>query len=239
MGGSNGGRAINAYPDVEGEVTLDIELGALEMQPLNLKGCVHEFGHALGLPHIGPNPSVDLGNTLMGPINKVYASRLPEGESDYRVYLSETSAAMLACHPIFQSGPPSEKTGSPRIGITDLAFEELSENRFKVEGVVASDVTAHSAVLLDSPRGFGDYWARSYRTQVDEDGKFSIVVTDPYPAPRGSLSLYVCLEDGRNSAVGMREASQRGIIEISYEGRVGERTFTPKPAGEGGQRRQR
>jgi len=54
MGGRDWGRAINRYPDVDGEISIDTDLGAEALWPMNLKGCVHEFGHALGLPHIGP-----------------------------------------------------------------------------------------------------------------------------------------------------------------------------------------
>ena len=105
-----GGRAINAYPIAEGEVTPSIDLAAKAMWPLSLKGCIHEFGHALGLPHIGPKPDLKLGNTLMGPINKVFVAKWPECADDPRVYLSEASAAMLAHHPIFADHPETQSS---------------------------------------------------------------------------------------------------------------------------------
>ena len=41
-----------------------------ELNNMAIKGTIHEFGHALGLPHIGPRPGRKLGNTLMGPIQQ-------------------------------------------------------------------------------------------------------------------------------------------------------------------------
>ena len=69
-----------------------------ENHEMAIKGTIHEFGHALGLPHIGPRPGVKLGNTLMGPTNRVFCSRT--GPDDPRVYLSEASAAALWKHPV-------------------------------------------------------------------------------------------------------------------------------------------
>lgn len=92
-GSTSGGVAINAYPTANATITPGTDLATPEMRDLKLKGAMHEFGHGLGLPHIGPKPSVNAGNTLMGPINNAYESSLPPGESDTRVYLNEASAA--------------------------------------------------------------------------------------------------------------------------------------------------
>lgn len=228
-GGRNGGRSINAYPIAEGEVTPDIDLAAKEMWPLNLKGCIHEFGHALGLPHIGPKPSLQLGNTLMGPINKAFAAKAPGKEAEPRVYLTEASAAMLAKHPLFTPGTQAKGVRPYEIEVSNLTFEETSVNEFKVKGSVKSEVRAHSVIILDSQRGFGDYWARSYCAKVGDSGKFSVTVSDPFDSPRGILTLFFSLEDGRNSATGKKEMLQGDRIEICYEGDAGERKFTQQP----------
>ncbi len=226
MGGRNGGRAVNAYPAADGDVTPTIEIAAKEMWPLNLKGCIHEFGHALGLPHIGPKPSLQLGNTLMGPINKVFAARLPAGKEEPRVYLSEASAAMLARHPLFASRAPAEGEELPGIKVPNLTFDETPEGTLTVKGIAAGEAKAHSVVILDSQRGFGDYWARSYCAAVNGEGEFSVRIDEPFDGQRGKLALFFCLQDGRNTGTGQREALQRDFIEIQYEGRAGARTFT-------------
>lgn len=224
-----GGRSINAYPVAKGIVTPDIDLASKEMWPLNLKGCIHEFGHALGLPHIGPKPSQKRGNTLMGPVNKAFAARLSEKEEDSRVYLSEASAAMLVRHPLFASSPRVEGAGSYEIKVSHLSFEEAPGNVFKVKGTVTSKVKVDSVVILDSQRGFGDYWARSYCARVSDKGEFSVIVSDSFDGRRGKLTLFFCLEDGRNSATGKREVLQGDFIEIYYEGDAGERRFKRQP----------
>lgn len=228
-GGRNGGRAINAYPIAEGTVAPDVDLAAETMWPLKLKGCIHEFGHALGLPHIGPRPSVKRGNTLMGPVNKAFAAKAPGKKLEPRVYLSEASAAMLAKHPLFTSGTKVEAVRPCEIEVSNFSFEETPAGDIKVKGIVKSNVGIHSAVVLDSPRGFGDYWARSYCAKVGGGGKFSVVVSDPLDGTRGILSLFFSLADGRNSATGKREVLHGDRIEIRYEGDAGKRKFTKQP----------
>ncbi|MDV6032581.1 MAG: hypothetical protein F9B45_21350 [Phycisphaera sp. RhM] len=66
---------------------------------LTLKGCIHEFGHGLGLPHIGPKVELGKGNTVMGPVNRIYAYHKMPNRT--KAYLSEASAAILSTHPVF------------------------------------------------------------------------------------------------------------------------------------------
>ena len=37
-----------------------------------LKATVHELGHAFGLSHTGPDPALNLGNSLMGQIGRAH-----------------------------------------------------------------------------------------------------------------------------------------------------------------------
>ncbi len=72
------------------------------MWALNLKGCIQEFGHALGHSHLSPKPLTQLGNTLMGLISRAFKAYAKLDYEEPQVYLSEASAAMLVYHPIFQ-----------------------------------------------------------------------------------------------------------------------------------------
>lgn len=228
-----GGRSINAYPAAEGNVSLEVELGAKEMWPLNLKGCIHEFGHALGLPHIGPKPSLDLGNTLMGPINRAFAAKSDLKVEEPRVYLSEASAAMLAKHPLFSSSGGAVSPRSRQVEVSDLLIENVESGGVILRGNVASNVMPHTAVVFDTSaqRGLGDYWTRSYCGAVGDDGKFMLEVSEPFDSPKGTLKIFFCLEDGHNSAIGNRGVMQGGYLSFEYEGSPGDRKFTPVEPG--------
>ena len=193
------------------------------MWPLKLKGCIHEFGHALGLPHIGPNPSKKLGNTLMGPINTAYASKMKE---DTRVYLSEAGAAMLVKHPLFANSQQVESLDLQAIKAPDISVTETANNTFKFQGTVTSKAKVHSVIVLDSPRGFGDYWTRSYCAKIGDTGEFSVDVNDIFDSPKGKVMIFFCLDNGLNSASGQREVGRSDFIEFSYEGAANERKFT-------------
>ena len=220
-GDRDGGRAINIYPTADGEISPTIDLSAPEMWPLNLKGCLHEFGHALGLPHIGPKPSSQLGNTLIGPVNRTYAKRLPEKQSDSRVFLCAASATLLAKHPLFVSQRPIRPAGKEPIKVVDLTLTETPNHTIAVQGAVTGQAKAHSVMVLDSDRRRGDYWSRSYPTKVGDDGEFQLSLDEPFDSPKGFLTLYVCLEDGRNKATG-----PTGVMRFRYEGKPGERRLT-------------
>ncbi|MCH1407737.1 MAG: hypothetical protein L7V87_01785 [Verrucomicrobiales bacterium] len=88
-----GGININAYPKGDELIPTDAELATGKLNDMAIKGTIHEFGHALELPHIGPRPEVDLGNSLMGPVNRAYWSR--SGFVHVRVYLTQASAFAL------------------------------------------------------------------------------------------------------------------------------------------------
>ena len=226
MGGRDWGRAINRYPDIDGNISIDADLGAEELWPLNLKGCVHEFGHALGLPHIGPKLAEENGNTLMGPINRAFAKRTTGKPFDSRVYLSETSAAMLAKHPLFSKTHIDYSKPDYKINISGLEIEEKENHSIHVHGHANCTEEIHSINALDSPKRFGDYWSRPYRADVEKDGAFSLLVNHPFEDPKGSLSIYFSLDDGRNSATGEKEVLQRDIVTVKYNGQPGNRTFT-------------
>lgn len=225
MGSRDSGRAINRYPDGPGAVSPNVPIAAKAMWELNLKGCIHEFGHALGLPHIGPKPIEKRGNTLMGPINKAFANKSPTKQKEPEIYLSVASAAMLAKHPLFSRNASLEKAKPNPISISNLSITENEDHCISINGNVTGKAKAHSVVVLDSSKGFGDYWSRPYATKIDKNGAFSLTLDDPWDAPKGGLTLYLCLEDGRNTATGKRESLQKDVISIPYSGNLRNRTF--------------
>ena len=225
-GGRDFGRAINRYPDVEGDIPIDAELGSQALWPMNIKGCVHEFGHALGLPHIGPKLEETNGNTLMGPINRAFAKRTEGQAFDERVYLSEASAAMLAFHPLFSKTHIEYSNANYSINLSGLTIEETEDKHIHVHGSASCTEDIHSVIALDSPRRFGDYWSRPYRAPVKENGDFSLLVDHPFEEAKGSLSVFFSLETGHNTTKGGREVLQQGVMTVQYTGKPGERSFT-------------
>lgn len=225
-GGRDSGRAINRYPDVEGDIPIEAELGSKAMWSMNIKGCVHEFGHALGLPHIGPKLEETNGNTLMGPINRAFAKRTEGAPFDERVYLSEASAAMLAFHPLFSKTHIEYSDANYSINLSGLTIKETDDNHIHVHGSASCTEDIHSVIALDSPRRFGDYWSRPYRAPVEKDGNFSLLVDYPFEEPKGSLAIFFSLDSGHNTTKGGREVLQQGVMTVQYTGKPGERTFT-------------
>lgn len=222
-GNATGGTAINKYPVGAGEFGQTLELAAPSMVKAKAKGMIHEFGHALGLPHNGPRPGVQLGNSLMGPINRSYDRKVGAGES--RVYLNETSAAILWKHPVFRAAS-SRKPELPRMvqAIEVKVEEDAAGSTFTVTGKLRSDQSAHTAIVFDSAdRGFGDYWTRSYTGAFDDQGQFSLQVKEPFDS--GKLMLFFCFESGVNTGNDEKQLMQGAVIEIPYSGVAGERIF--------------
>ena len=218
-----GGIAINAFPVGEGTFDSAAAMASPKLADAKVKGAIHEFGHALGLPHIGPRPGRQLGNSLMGPVNRAYWGKT--GSDETRVYLSSVSAAMLWRHPIFQTAKIGEPT-SLKIEPKDLrALEE--DGQIIVRGRLVTDRKAHSAVLLDSERGrFGDYWARPYVGTVDpETGAFRIVVAEPFE--RGMLHLSFSFENGLTTADGTMPFQRGTDLKFTYAGEPDSRKISP------------
>lgn len=223
IGGGNStyGTAINEYPPGTGPIRQNMDLASKKMADLKIKGMMHEFGHGLGLPHNGPRPDLNLGNSLMGPINRIYSSRTRS--RDTRVYLNPASAALLWKHPVFQIKTPPKPTLPRLVDLTGLTAKENKDGTFEVHGHLKSSVDAHSVVLFDSrDNKFGDYWSRSYVGEIN-DGQFKILVKDPFD--EGTIFLCFCFDNGVNSADGKSHFSRKSVVQIPYAGKPGKRKF--------------
>ncbi len=196
-GGGNalhGGTSTSIYdPSDEGHLRLDDDLGSDEQARLKSKGSIHELGHALGLPHIGPLDEDGFGNSLMGPVIKAYRNKHPD---ETRVYLTEASAAMLWKHPLF-SGTTQDRAVTPALDFADITFtHDKQAGKVIVAGKVVSDHTAHSVVVAnESDATRNDYWRKSYVGRVGEDGTFRVEV-DELDEADGFLRIVSCFDNG-------------------------------------------
>lgn len=195
-GGGNarrGGTSTSIYdPAAQGKLVIAHELGGDEV-PMNSKASIHELGHALGLPHIGPLQNDQLGNSLMGPIVRAYQSRFPD---EPRVYLTKASAAMLWKHPLF-SGTSKDRDVTPTFDIEKFAVTyDKDKNRFIVEGKVAADYPAHSIVIGNaSSADRSDYWRKCFAGNIAKDNTFRIEI-DELESADGQLLIVCCFNNG-------------------------------------------
>src|SRR5690606_18294486 len=90
---AQGGLSQVNYTNIAGKIAVDDDIASPFLEEITLKGCIHEFGHALGLPHNGPLEQADLGMPLMGATIINYRNRMKNKER--RGYLSDASAAIL------------------------------------------------------------------------------------------------------------------------------------------------
>lgn len=111
-----GGWAIVNFENRPGAITPRAQMAAGFHETFILKGRVHELGHALGLPHVGPLASDRLGNTLMGPRTALFWRAA--GRKEDRVHVSEAEAALLGKHWVF-SGTTAGCGVLPAVRVAD------------------------------------------------------------------------------------------------------------------------
>jgi hypothetical protein len=151
----------------------------------------------------------------MGPNQDVYLER-KQPDPD-KVYLPESSAAMLWKHPIF-SGTTKDRQRQPNMKLVDYkATYSRSADRITVSGKLVTDLPAHTVQLFDDLGHPKDtYWYRSHVGRIAPDGTFRIVVDHPARA-NGRFWISFCFENGMVSGDGVGVAfDDRGEIVKSY-----------------------
>jgi hypothetical protein len=211
----DGGWAMVNYDTLPGEIRPDLGLAEGFNGEFFLKGTIHELGHAFGLPHIGPDVALGLGNSLMGPTTAAYANRkYPKPE---HVYLSESSAAMLWKHPIF-SGTAMDRVRLPSVKLVDYkpVFNRTNDT-VTVSGRLIADQPAHSVVLIDDlGRPRDEYWVQSHAARIGLDGIFQIKIRKPAKVA-GHYRILFCFENGLVTGDGAGVTfDNRGDIRKSY-----------------------
>jgi hypothetical protein len=193
---AHGGWALVNYDSRPGTIRPEAELGEGFNATFTLKGCIHELGHAFGLPHVGPNPGKRLGVSLMGPNFDEYVARVTAARGETRVYLTDLSAAMLWKHPLF-SGTGEAREVMPRVRMADYKPRfDRARRRVSLRGMLVADRPAHTVVVLDladAPQG--SYWSRGYAARLADDGSFRVDVTEPV-ATNGHYRIMFCFDNG-------------------------------------------
>lgn len=220
----DGGSAIVNYDTIPGAIRPELNPAEGFNREYFLKGTIHELGHALGLPHIGPDPALGLGNSLMGANNDVYAERkYPKSD---RCYLTEASAAMLWKHPVF-SGSAKDRQRQPAVELVQYQpTYSKAANRITLAGRLVSDMPAHSVVVFDDLGNPEDeYFHRSHVARVGPDGRFHVAVERPARAD-GHFRILFCFDNGIVTGDGVGVVfNNRGAIRKGYRFRDGHYLF--------------
>ena len=220
-----GGWAMINYDSVPGEIRPELSFTTGFNRECRLKSTIHELGHAFGLPHLGPDPTLGLGNSLMGPNPGEYATRFYP--HDDRVYLSAAAAAMLWRHPIF-SGRPRDGFAPPRVKLVDYQpVFNAADNTVTINGRVVATPLPHSVVLLDTRGSTDEYWFPNYASRLASDGTFRLTINQPAKTDGVYLILF-CFDNGLVSGDGAHATfEKRGQIQKFYAYREGQFHFAP------------
>jgi regulation of enolase protein 1 (concanavalin A-like superfamily) len=220
----DGGWAMVNYDSLPGDFRPDLGPAEGFNGQCFLKGSIHELGHAFGLPHVGPDLGFELGNSLMGPTNAIYASRkLPKPD---QAYLTESSAAMLWKHPIF-SGDTRNRFDLPKLRLVN--YESVFDRTIDsvvIAGKLESDQSAHSVVLIDDRGQKDEYWFPSYVGRIGPGGRFRIIIHEP-ARTSGRYRILFCFDNGLVTGDGVRVMfDNQGYIRKSYRFLDGEFQFS-------------
>lgn len=225
-GDRNGnGLTLLVWQTAEGDFSPDDPLAGGVPDQINLKGYLHELGHTMNLPHIGPSEKHDLGMSLMGPNARSY--RQARSSREERVYLTPAVAALIWKQPQM-TGRFDPNPTMPKVDVRNFrAVFNARDQRFQLTGRLVSDVRAHSIVAIDIPdEGPGDYWKKGYLARLNGDGEFELHVDELLPSS-GVIKAVFCFENGIFTGNGAG-AGFRHAAEIPYEFSGGRYRVVPK-----------
>lgn len=201
----DGGWAVLNYTNIKGDIDPDGELVSDFHHELFLKGAIHEFGHGLGLPHIGPKVELKRGNSLMGPVTRIYRARnLPKPDEGY---LTEASAAILSTHPVF-TGDATARGKTPATSFENLDLQyNAAAGAVVLKGKLTGKHPIHRIIVIDDRDDKpGAYWVKGYVAKPNDEGQFSVSIERPKTCS-GNLQLLAVYTNGAVTGDGIR----RGI----------------------------
>jgi len=207
------GIAMLVWHDFDEPLPDDDRIAGGVADRINLKGYLHELGHTMSLPHIGPSDRHGLGMSLMGPNARSYRSARSNQED--RVYLTPAVAALIWKQPQM-TGRFETELQLPKFNLRGFAARfDRRQRRFVLSGRLSSDIAAHSVVAIDLPEtGLGDYWKKTYCTRLDENGAFTLPI-DELEQSSGVVKVVFCFDNGvftaKETGVGFRNA-----LEVPY-----------------------
>jgi hypothetical protein len=191
-----GGLSEAKYVNLSGDISTTDKLANPFLTKVTCKGAIHEFGHALGLPHNGPLVKLDLGMPLMGATIKNYRRRMKNGEA--RGYVTKASAAILWKHPLF-TGTQRQRYLIPKVQWHDIVVKNDRKKRIaQLTGRITSKVAVHSVIVYDTaPAVQTMYFQKPYTARVLKDGTFNITISEPLTVQtNGTLKVVACCENG-------------------------------------------
>ncbi len=161
-----------------------------------LGGIAHELGHGLGFPHDNGGPNEAPGIALMGGGNLHYRENLWGGKKPS--YLSLATALRLAAHPL------TTQSDKARWQESDATFENLSataeKGSLRITGKVRASVPP-CAVIASAWSGYAktDHTAMTFCSAVDDEGNFTLTLTDLSKVNLWNLNLGALLVNGAES----------------------------------------
>ena len=216
----------NSTPGAVGGDLANLTKGRNGESEFALKGVIHELGHALGLPHIGPDLGLKLGNSLMGPNTSVYQQhRYPQPD---QVYLTPAAAALLWKHPLM-SGTTADRFHQP----DDVHLAGFSptysrtNDQITLRGRVTATPLPHSIIVQDDlGRPNDQYWHPAHAARVAPDGAFQIKISRPARVT-GQYRITYAFPNGMVTGGGPPAGDNRAWVNKSYRFRNGTFQFAP------------
>ena len=210
----DGGWAVLNYTNIPGTISLKQDAVSSFHDKLFLKGCIHEFGHALGLPHIGPKIELRKGNTLMGPVTRIYVNKKMPNKT--KAYLSEASAAILSVHPVF-TGDPTARNKLPMTKFEQTKVDyDRKTHAISVTGKLVANHKPHRVIVIDDRDDkLGGYWVKGFVAELDDQSNFSVSI--PKPNRSGKLKILAVFENGAFTGDGKKHGIESAkIVPYSF-----------------------
>jgi hypothetical protein len=196
------GWAVLVWHDIPGELPLDLPMCRLTADRINLKGYLHELGHTMNLPHVGPLDEMAArhGMSLMGPNSRSY--RRARRNREEKVHLTQASAALIWKTPQM-TGTYNGPMKQPTVQVDDFAARhDKRQGSFRLTGRLKSNVPAHSVVVINAPdNGPKDYWKKAHAARMKPNGEFDVQVTELSPSA-GVLQVVFCFDNGYITGTG-------------------------------------